>query len=146
MELQGLAEFHQLLKLDINPSSIEFASKVRAGDIIRFASRVRLAKNFKGLNLEGYSQETNYGYNAFFLVFLTHSALERFIEINSLELDALDSLMAPYNPEMNLFSNPLYAVGLIFGILLINIFWRIVCELLILLFSIHQELVKIARN
>lgn len=47
---------------------------------------------------------------------------------------------------MNLFSNPLYAIGLIFGILLINIFWRIVCELLILLFSIHQELVKIARK
>jgi hypothetical protein len=47
---------------------------------------------------------------------------------------------------MNIFSNPLYAIGLIFGILLINIFWRIVCELLILLFSIHQELVKIARK
>lgn len=61
--------------------------------------RVRVAKNFKGLNLEGYLQETNYGYNAFFLVFLTHSALERFIEINSLELDALDSIKAPYNPE-----------------------------------------------
>jgi hypothetical protein len=99
MELQGLAKFHQLLKLDPNPSSIGFGSKVRAGDIIRFASRVRLAKNFKGINLEGYSQETNYGYNAFFSVFLTHSALERFVEINTLDLDALDSLMAPYNPE-----------------------------------------------
>lgn len=47
---------------------------------------------------------------------------------------------------MNIFSNPLYAIGLVFGILLINIFWRIFCELLILLFSIHQELVKIARK
>ncbi|MEI2580070.1 hypothetical protein [Scytonema sp. PRP1] len=99
MELQGFAKFHHLLKLDPNPSSIGFGTKVRAGDIIRFASRVRLAKNFKGINLEGYSQETNDGYDAFFLVFLTHSALERFLEINSLELDALDSLMAPYNPE-----------------------------------------------
>ncbi len=99
MELQGFAKFHQLLKLDPNPSSIGFGSKVRAGDIIRFASRVRLAKNFTGINLEGYSQETNSGYNAFFLVFLTHSALERFVEINSLELDTLGSLMAPYNPE-----------------------------------------------
>ncbi len=99
MELQGFAKFHQLLKLGSNPSSIGFGPKVRAGDIIRFASRVRLAKNFKGINLEGYSQETNYGYDAFFLVFLTHSALERFLEINSLKLDALDSLMAPYNPE-----------------------------------------------
>lgn len=99
MELQGFAKFHQLLKLDPNPSSIGFGSKVRAGDITRFASRVRLAKNFKGINLEGFSQETNYGYDALFLVFLTHSALERFVEINSLELDALGSLMAPYNPE-----------------------------------------------
>jgi hypothetical protein len=47
---------------------------------------------------------------------------------------------------MNIFSNPLYAIGLLLGILLINVFWRIVCELLILLFSIHQELVKIARK
>jgi hypothetical protein len=47
---------------------------------------------------------------------------------------------------MNIFSNPLYGIGLIFAILLTNIFWRIVCELLILLFSIHQELVKIARK
>ncbi|MBA3921067.1 MAG: hypothetical protein H0X31_04885 [Nostocaceae cyanobacterium] len=99
MELQGFAKFHQLLKLDPNLSSIGFGSEVRAGDINRFASRVRVAKNFKGINLEGFSQETNYGYDAFFLVFLTHSALERFIEINSLELDALGSLMAPYNPE-----------------------------------------------
>jgi hypothetical protein len=99
MELQGFAQFHQLLKLDANPSSIGFASNVTAGDINRFASRVRLAKNFKGINLEGFSQETNYGYDAFFSVFLTHSALERFIEINSLDLDALGSLMAPYNPE-----------------------------------------------
>jgi hypothetical protein len=89
MELQGYAKFHQLLKLDPDLSSIGFGSKIRVGDIIRFASRVRLAKNFKGIHLEGYSQETNDGYDAFFLVFLTHSALERFLEINSLELDAL---------------------------------------------------------
>lgn len=99
MELQGFAKFHQLLKLDANLSSIGFASKVRVGDINRFASRVKLAKNFKRINLEGYSQETNYAYDAFLLVFFTHSALERFIEINSLDLDALGSLMAPYNPE-----------------------------------------------
>ena len=99
MELQGFAKFHQLLKLEQNPSDMGFSSKVRAGDIIRFASRVRLAKSFKGINIDGYSQDANYGYNAFFSVFLTHSALERFMEINSLELDALESIMAPYNPE-----------------------------------------------
>ncbi|RUS94386.1 hypothetical protein DSM106972_093710 [Dulcicalothrix desertica PCC 7102] len=99
MELQGFAKFHQLLKLDQHPSDMGFSSKVRAGDIIRFASRVRLAKSFKGINIDGYSQDANYGYNAFFLVFLTHSALERFIEISALNLDALDFIMAPYNPE-----------------------------------------------
>ena len=101
MELQGFDKFHQLRKLNYDPSSIGFGAKVRTGDINRFASRVRLAKNFRGINLEGYSQETISGYNAFFLVFLTHSALERFNEINSFgsDLDKLNPLIAAYNPE-----------------------------------------------
>ena len=42
-----------------------------------------------------------------------------------------------------LFSNPIAGLGLI---ILGNLFWRIVCEALILLFAIHHELIKIARN
>lgn len=99
MVLQEFAKFQQLLKLEHSPSEIGFGLNVRAGDINRFANRVRLARGFRGINLEGYSQETIVGYNAFFQVFLTHSALERFLEINSLKLDELDSLIAPYNPE-----------------------------------------------
>ncbi|MBF2017950.1 MAG: hypothetical protein IGS23_22700 [Rivularia sp. T60_A2020_040] len=99
MELEGLAKFHQLIKLDPNLSNIGFGTKVTVGDINRFASRIRVAKSFKGINLEGFSKETNYGYDAFLLVFLTHSALERFVEINSLNFEALGSLMIPYNPE-----------------------------------------------
>ncbi|MBO3463281.1 hypothetical protein G7B40_037825 [Aetokthonos hydrillicola Thurmond2011] len=99
MELKSFDKFHQLRKLDHDLSSIGFCSEVRTGDINRFASRIRLAKNFRGINLEGYSQETNSGYDAFFLVFLTHSALEVFMEINSLKLDMLTPLMTPYNSE-----------------------------------------------
>jgi hypothetical protein len=99
MVLQGFAKYQQLLNLEHSPSEIGFGLNVRAGDINRFASRFRLARGFRGINLEGYSQETIVGYNAFFQVFLTHSALERFLQINSLELDELDSLIAPYNPE-----------------------------------------------
>jgi hypothetical protein len=39
-----------------------------------------------------------------------------------------------------LFSNPLNGIGII---IVGNLFWRIFCESLILLFSIQQELVKI---
>ncbi len=101
MELKSFDKFHQLRRLNHDPSSIGFDPKVKTGDINRFAGRVRLAKNFRGINLEGYSQETISGYNAFFLVFLTHSALERFNEINSfgLDLDKLNPLIAAYNPE-----------------------------------------------
>ncbi len=98
-ELQSYDKFHLLRKLDYRPSNLGFGANVRTGDIIRFASRIRLAKSFRGIHLEEYSQETVSGYNAFLIVFLTHCALERFIEINSLELDALGSFMAPYNPE-----------------------------------------------
>ncbi|MBD2773872.1 hypothetical protein [Iningainema tapete] len=98
-ELLGYDKFHKLRKLDHRPSDIGFGSHISTGDINRFASRVRLAKNFRGINLQGYSQETTSGYDAFFLVFLTHSALELFMEINSLKLDTLGSLMTPYNPE-----------------------------------------------
>jgi hypothetical protein len=101
MELQGFDKFSQLRALDIRPSTIGFGAKVRTGDINYFASRVRLAKNFRGIHLEGYSQETTFGYNAFFLVFLTHSALERFADINSFDKDLgkLGPLIARYNPE-----------------------------------------------
>ena len=99
MELQGFTKFHQIVKREKNLASLGFESKVRIGDINRFASRVRLIKNFKGISLDGYTQDTTSGYNAFFIVFLTHSALERFMDIHSLKLDALSPLMAPYNPE-----------------------------------------------
>lgn len=39
-----------------------------------------------------------------------------------------------------IFSQPVNGIGIIIGG---NLFWRIFCESLILLFSIHQELVKI---
>ncbi|KYC39496.1 hypothetical protein WA1_32805 [Scytonema hofmannii PCC 7110] len=98
-ELQGYDKFHQLRKLDYRPSNLGFGANVKTGDIVRFASRIRLAKSFRGIKVEGYSQETVSGYDAFFIVFLTHSALEQFLKINSLDSKTLCSLIATYNSE-----------------------------------------------
>ena len=61
--------------------------KCKAGDINEFANRVRLVRSFRGLQLDGYADETVAGYNAFLLIFLTHSALERFSEIFGVKND-----------------------------------------------------------
>jgi hypothetical protein len=97
--LQGFAKFCQLVRLNHNLESIGFSSKVSVGDINRFNSRVKLARNFRGIDLEGYNPETISGYDGFFQVFLTHSALERFLKINSLNLHELETWIAPYHPE-----------------------------------------------
>lgn len=49
-----------------------------AGDVNRFGARFRLAKAFRGLNLEGYSSNTASGYDALTRVLLTWSAFEQF--------------------------------------------------------------------
>jgi hypothetical protein len=99
--LQGFGKFQQLLKLDRDLTEIGFGASVKVGDITRFNSRVRLANNFVGINLKGYEEKTISGYNGFFQIFLTHSALERFLELNGMgsNLALLGPLMAPYQPE-----------------------------------------------
>ncbi|MBW4417750.1 MAG: hypothetical protein KME13_00815 [Myxacorys californica WJT36-NPBG1] len=99
MGLQGFAKFHELLKHNHHPAMMGFGTKICAGDINRFASRIKLAKNFRSINLDEYSPLTVLGYDAFFQVFLTHSALERFLEISAVQLDELEALMMPYKPE-----------------------------------------------
>jgi hypothetical protein len=86
--------------------------------------------------------------NAFWLDFINFREMvaTKIIKFVYVSVTILIILSGVVQFLMNIFSNPLYAIGLIFGIILINVFWRIVCELLILLFSIHQELVKIARK
>ena len=70
------------------------------GDINRLNARVRLAKDFQAMTLEGYSEEATLGYTGYLQVFLTHSALERFMEIYGIKhVSGLSDLLTPYSPE-----------------------------------------------
>lgn len=112
MGLGSFKRYQDLCKRNYFPSRIGFGPKVtdakekdgrvRGGDINRLNSRVRLAKDFQAMALDGYSEEATLGYNGYLQVFLTHSALERFMEIYGIrksDYDALSPLMAPYGPE-----------------------------------------------
>jgi len=50
-------------------------------DFYRFANRFRLATAFRGLTLEGFSEETSSGYDALTRVFFTWSAFEGYAEL-----------------------------------------------------------------
>jgi hypothetical protein len=63
-----------------------------AGDVTRLSYRLRLARSFHGLKLEGVSAKATKGYEAFLLVFLTHSALELYLKLTGQALDQLESV------------------------------------------------------
>jgi hypothetical protein len=89
MSLKGLEEYYKLYLLGHTPQQMGFAGK--EGDISRLNARVRLARSFRGLRLDGYTDATALGYDAFFQVFLTHSALERYMDLVGMGLDGLGS-------------------------------------------------------
>jgi len=101
MELTAFKRYHQLLiTASDDPKKMGFVCE--KGDIIEFANRVRLVRSFRGLHLDGYKQDTVAGYDAFMLVFLTHSTLERYgeiIGIKTKDLRIFGPLLAPYQPE-----------------------------------------------
>lgn len=99
MGLTTFKLYQELLKkAHYKPDKMGF--KCEAGDINEFANRVRLVRSFRGLHLEGYRDDTVAGYNAFLLIFLTHSALERFREIFGVESDTgLSPMLLPYQPK-----------------------------------------------
>lgn len=105
MGLESFKRYQDLCKRNYFPPRIGFGpkatgEKVVGGDINRLNARVRLAKDCGGMKLESYDEKTAIGYDGFLQVFLTHSALERFMEINALKnYDELFPLMAPYGPE-----------------------------------------------
>ena len=101
MGLENFKRYQELNKRNYFPPRIGFGPRVTGGDINRLNARIRLAKSFRGINLEGYPDKTVAGYDAFFQVVLTHSALERFVEITGhpKNLDTLAELMLPLGPE-----------------------------------------------
>jgi len=109
MGLERFARFQELRRQGHDSRRIGF--KVKTGEINIFANRMRLARAFTGINLEGYSDKSIAGYNAFIQVVLTHSALECFMDVQglkyknpktgreSLQWDKLTDLMAPHEPH-----------------------------------------------
>jgi hypothetical protein len=97
MGIQGYGIFVRLLKEGHDPERMGLIGT--AGDVSRWSSRVKLARNFRGLQVENYSERTLAGYNAFLQVFLTHSALERYLPIVGLTDGNLKDVLLPYNPH-----------------------------------------------
>jgi hypothetical protein len=97
MPSQGFGIYVQLLKS--GHSSKQMGLKGTESDVARWNARFRLARSFRGLDVESYSDLTTKGYSAFFQVFLTHSALERYVEIIGMSIDELEPLLQPHDPE-----------------------------------------------
>jgi hypothetical protein len=97
MPNQGFAIFVRLLKK--GHSSGQMNLKGTDGDVSRWNSRVKLARNFRGIQVESCTDRTLKGYNAFFQVFLTHSALERYLAIIGARDDQIESILEPHDPE-----------------------------------------------
>lgn len=79
---------------------------IGGGHVVRLNARVRLARSFRGLDTEGYTDATVRGYDGLVQVFLAHSALENFIKFSGLVdegeetrvkgLDCLSDLMTEH--------------------------------------------------
>lgn len=66
------------------------------GDVNRFGARFRLASSFKGLELEGYQEQTQNGYGALCRIFLCWSAYEVFLEIMGLNVKNTAKILSKY--------------------------------------------------
>jgi hypothetical protein len=64
------------------------------GDVLRLSNRLRIVKSFRGLKLENVTATTTKGYDALMLVFLTHSALEQYLQITGQKLGDIESAHA----------------------------------------------------
>lgn len=79
MGLTSFAIFHALLKNGHTSKHMGFRGT--NGQVNVFVNRIRVARSFRGIQLDGYTDSTTLGYNAFFQVFLTHGALECYAQL-----------------------------------------------------------------
>ncbi len=105
MGLESFKRYQDLCNQDYYPPRIGFGpkpdgGKVTGGDVNRLNARINLAKSFQGIQLVGISEKTVAGYDAFFQVFLTHSALEGFMKLHAVKhVSGLSDLLMPHDPE-----------------------------------------------
>ena len=101
MGLEGFARYQELHQLDFYPQMMGYQER-KAGSIINtLHARMRIAKAFQGMHLQGYSEDTVNGYNSIFQLFLTYSAFEKFLALHSLRYpsNVTEEWLAPYSPE-----------------------------------------------
>jgi hypothetical protein len=94
----GWEKLGSLLGAGKTPVDLGFSDKVAAGDLNRAMSRYRLCKSFKGVSLDGYSQDTTAGYSALFKLFLTWSAFECFLSCINLTRENCDQILRCHEP------------------------------------------------
>jgi hypothetical protein len=90
----GWAQFDDLVKRSVPITSFSLVA-----DANRFRARYRLAKACRGLNLEGYTEETARGYDALTRLMLTWGALEAFLRAISKTAGDLPVLLARYDTD-----------------------------------------------
>ena len=74
--------YQKILENNISPEVLGFPKQKHLdGNIARLNARYRLAKSFKGVNLENYSSITIDGYSAIMKAFLVFSTLESYLYI-----------------------------------------------------------------
>lgn len=96
MGFSSFRDFQHLQSILYVPKRIGFPTKVTAGDINRLNARVHLAKSFKTIEVTNLGPDSTLGYEVFFRVFLTHSALERFLAVFGYKLQSLESSLAQF--------------------------------------------------
>lgn len=83
--LTNWEKFHQAASEGKKAKEMGFPGCDSKREIIMLASRYRVAKSFRGVVLEEYSQKTLDGYSALFRLFLAWSTFEQFLRILGLQ-------------------------------------------------------------
>ncbi|MDY6895498.1 MAG: hypothetical protein SVO01_08815 [Thermotogota bacterium] len=94
---KGWAIFTDSIKQGNSPRNFSFVAEI--GDVNRFASRFRIAKAFRSIDLEDFSNNTTLGYSAIMKVFLSWSAFEQFMNILQMKQKDLNQILKPYEPN-----------------------------------------------
>ncbi len=97
MAIKGFGMFMRLLRAGHTPDQLGLQGST--GNVTRWEARHKLARNFRGLQVDELSDETLKGYNAFLQVFLTHSAMELYVPLVRLDDKTLETHLAPFEPE-----------------------------------------------
>jgi hypothetical protein len=88
MGIKGFGLFNQLTKKGFKATDMGLHGT--PGDVTRLSYRVRIVKAFRGMKLDGVSDKTAKGYDAFTLIFLTHSAPEQYLHITGRALGDIE--------------------------------------------------------